>query len=524
MAGPLTNYEAVQLFVERAVASQPKFVVTKNNAPAVVQICRRLDGIPLAIELAAALIKVLAVEQIAARLDDRFRLLTGGARTALPRHQTLRATMDWSYDLLSDSERTVLRRLSVFGGGWTLEAAEAICSGDGIEGAYVLNLQTGLVEKSLVVVETHGGEARYRLLETIRQYAQDRLLEAGEAEKVRKQHRDWYLKLVERAQPEIQGPKQTAWLERLETEHENLRAALEWSNTEEGRTEPGLRLAAALWDFWQVHGHFAEGRWWLQNMLARSRDSPAPVRAKALVGAAILAWRQSDYEAATMLLQESLALFRELDDLSGSGQALHLFGMIAEHEGDYDRARTLLAESLVLCRKSGDRRRIAISLNALGEVARCQCDYAAARASYEESLALRREVGEKRGVAVSLGNLGHVALYQGHTERAGVLFREALGLAWELMYKVGIAEYLGGLAGAAVAEGRATRAARLLAASEGLLNTLDARLEPPDRAEYERSIAAARAGLGDAAFAAAWTEGTVMTLEEAVEYAMMGDE
>lgn len=515
----LKDYEAVHLFVERAVASQPDFEVTEENASDVVQVCRRLDGIPLAIELAAALMKMLTVEQIAARLDDRFRLLTGGARMALPHNQTLLATMDWSYDLLSKTERTVLRRLSVFAGGWTLEAAEAICSEDGIDAADVLNLQARLVEKSLVIAETRGEEARYRLLETTRRYAQDRLLDAGETEGVRKRHRDWYLGLAEGAHPEIHGTRQTLWLERLETEHENLRAALEWSKTEK-ETDPGLRLAGALWDFWQVRGYVTEGRQWLQTMLSRSRDSPPPVRAKALVGAGILAWRQRDYEFATMQLQESMTFFRELGDLSGGAQALHFLGVIAEHHGDYDRARTLLAESLVNCRKSEDKRRMAVSLNSLGEVARCQGDYVEAHALYEESLELRREMGEKRGVAIALGNLGHVALYQGDVERARALFTEALSLAGELVYKVAIAEYLEGLAGVAVADGRPARAARLLAAAECLLTALHGRLEPPDQAEYERTIAAARAGLGDAAFGEAWAEGSVMTLEQAIEYAM----
>jgi len=519
----LADCGGVRLFIERAVASQPGLMVTDRNAATVVQICRRLDGIPLALELAAALAKVLSVEQIAARLDDRFRLLTGGNRTALPRQQTLTATMDWSYHLLPEDERTVLRRLSVFAGGWTLEAAEAVCSQDGIEAAQILALQAQLVAKSLVVMEAQNGDARYRLLETIRQYARDRLLEAGEAATVRGRHRDWYLKLAERARPELQGPRQAEWLERLETEHDNLRSALDWTSTEESGAEDGLRLSGALWEFWHVRGYFTEGRGWLESMLARGRAASAAPRAKALAGEGFLAYRQGDYESAIALLQESLPLFRELGDRSGTGHALQALGTIAIHQGDFERAKALLAESLEWCRQAGDKRRMAISLNNMGEVGRCQGDYAAARASYEASLGLRREVGDRRGLAVSLGNLGHVALHEGDSRRAMMFFSEALDLARELMYKLAIAEYLAGLGGVAIAEGQATRAARLLGAAEALLRVLDAPLSPPDLAEYEQSKTATRAVLADSAFAEAWAEGQAMSLEQAIEYGLRGD-
>jgi non-specific serine/threonine protein kinase len=241
----LMQFEAVRLFAARAAFNRPGFTVTDNNAPAVAKVCRRLDGMPLAIELAAARVRVLAVEQIAARLDDRFRLLTGGSRTVLPRHQTLRAAMDWSYDLLSEPERALFRRLSVFAGGWTLEAAEAICPGEGIEAAAVLDLLTSLVDKSLVLVETRTGEARYRLLETIRQYSRNRQGRSGEAATVQRRHRDWYLALAERAEAELRGPRQETWLERLEVEHDNLRAALEWSAGQPA-TDAEMRLAGAL--------------------------------------------------------------------------------------------------------------------------------------------------------------------------------------------------------------------------------------------------------------------------------------
>lgn len=516
------DYEAVRLFIERAAASRPGPTLTKHTIHAIVQICRQLDGIPLAIELAAALVSVLTVEQIASRLDDRFRILTGGSRTALPRHQTLGAAIDWSYNLLPEDERTLLQRMSVFAGGWTLEASEAVCSGDAIETADILGLLGHLVAKSMVVMETQDGEARYRLFETIRQYAQERLLEKGEASKMAERHRDWYLRLAEQAQSGRQGP-QAAWLTRLEAEHDNLRAALEWS-VSKGDVSSGLRLAAALGEFWYVHGHFTEGRRWLQSMLSRSRGASAATRAKALVGAASLAFRQSDYESSTALCQESLALFREVGDLSGMGGAHRMLGMIAMNKGDYAHANILMAESLALCRQAGDKRRMAIALNTIGEVARCQGDYTAARASYDASLALHREVGNKWGRAIALGNLGHVALYEHDIRQAAHLFREALVLARELMYRPGIAEYLAGLGAVAVEEGGLERAARLLGAAEALLGILGTQPSPPDLTEKERAIATVRAALGDSAFDAAGAEGKAMPVERVIEYALGEDD
>jgi predicted ATPase/class 3 adenylate cyclase len=248
----LRRSEATRLFIERAIAGLPTFSPTTRNAEPITQVCQRLDGIPLAIELAAARVKVLSVEQIASRLDDRFRLLTGGSRTGLPRHQTLRATMDWSYELLSEAERVLLRRLAVFAGGFTLETAEAVCTGMDAETSAVLDLLTHLVDKSLVIMEERGGTSRYRLLDTVRQYGRNKLLESGEDPRVRRRHRDWYLQLAEAAEPELHGPDQRLWLDRMEMEHDNLRTALDWSKVDEDGSEAGLRLAGALWWFWYV--------------------------------------------------------------------------------------------------------------------------------------------------------------------------------------------------------------------------------------------------------------------------------
>jgi predicted ATPase/class 3 adenylate cyclase len=292
----LSQFEATRLFVDRAAAAVPSFTLNEQNAPSVAEVCYRLDGIPLAIELAAARVKALPVEQITRRLDDRFRLLTGGSRAALPRQQTLRATIDWSYDLLSEAERMLLRRLSVFAGGWTLEAAEAVGAGEGINDDEVQELLTTLVEKSLVLYEEQRGEARYRLLETVRQYSRERLLESGEMQVVCSRHASFYLNFAEQAEPELRRSDQVGWLNRLDVEHDNLRAALEWSLLGDNQGEVGLRLAGALWWFWLVRSHFTEGRNWLDAAVSRAVDAPAPDQVKVLNGAAYLARRVNSSE------------------------------------------------------------------------------------------------------------------------------------------------------------------------------------------------------------------------------------
>jgi predicted ATPase len=371
----LVLYEAVRLFVDRAVAVTPGFTVTRENAPAVAQVCHQLDGIPLAIELAAARVKVLAVEQIATRLDDRFRLLTGGSRAVLPRQQTLRAAIDWSYNLLSEPERVLLRRLAVFAGGWTLEAAEAICAGGGVEADQVLDLLTSLVDKSLVVAETHRDEARYRQLETLRQYGWDRLIEAREMAKIRTRHRTWYLGLAERADARLRGPEDTMWLNRLEVEHDYLRAALEWSSTEEDDAETRVRLAAALSSLWTSYTHWGEGRKWLETALAGSRDRKSIARVKALCGEGALAWRHGDYERARARCDESLALAQELDDQEGVARALMWRGLLALRQKDFGAAGALFEESLELFRKLGDTWSMAMVVAQMGALAHHRGDY-----------------------------------------------------------------------------------------------------------------------------------------------------
>ena len=315
--------EAVQLFVQRAQVVRPDFALSEHQVILAAQACRRLDGIPLAIELAAARLSALSLDQLAARLEDRFQLLTGGSRTALPRQQTLRATLDWSYDLLDEPERLLLRRLTVFAGGWTLEAAEAICAGEGIAPEAVLDLLAGLVNKSLVLLEEGRTGARYRLLETVRQYGREKLEAAGEAPRLRDSHLDWYLAFAEQAALRIGGAEREVWLERLEVELENLRTALHWSSMEEGRQEAGLRLAAALEDFWYIRGYASEGRRWLEGLLERGGAAvPAGLRARAVEVLALLTYYQGDYAQAMRLFEAAHTLHSSEGNLASATWAL----------------------------------------------------------------------------------------------------------------------------------------------------------------------------------------------------------
>ncbi|HSH82056.1 MAG TPA: hypothetical protein VLA19_26310, partial [Herpetosiphonaceae bacterium] len=386
----LAQYEAVRLFVERASTALPSFRLTDVNAPVVAQICQRLDGIPLAIELAAARVKVLKVEQIAARLDDRFRLLTGGSRTALPRQQTLRALIDWSWDLLSETERALLRRLSAFVGGWTLEAAEAV--GADPESAVdetppgtpilpseeVLDVLSQLVNKSLVVVEPdQEAEARYRLLETIRQYARDKLLESGEGARVRDRHLGFYLVYAEAAQPRLRGPDMLAWLDRLDLEHDNLRAALAWAM--ECDPDAGLRLAGALTDFWARRTYTTEGRRWLDEALDRvaalppvdgeARRARMLARAIALQGKGSVAFGQGKHAESQAACAESVVLARDVGDTVVLAQGLGLLSMAAAFQGDTDAARAAADEAEAICRQNGYTWQLGIVLGARGIIA-----------------------------------------------------------------------------------------------------------------------------------------------------------
>ena len=555
----LTQYEAVALFIERAVAVKPAFTLTNENAPAVAEICYRLDGLPLAIELAAARVRVLPPQKMLAELSHRLSFLMGGARDLPARQKTLRGAIDWSHDLLTGDEQKLFRRLAVFVGGSTLEAIEAVCN---IENELpVLDTLESLVGKSLVKQTEAHGEPRFSMLETIREYAGDRLLAAGEAERVRDRHRDTFLALAEEAEPKLTGAEQAEWMQRLEEEHENLRAGLEWSLVAAG-SRVGLRLCGALQRFWWTRGHLSEGREWCVRVLGKAgSEEPTPERAKALNGAGVMACHQTDYPAARALHEESLAIKRQSGDRRGMAASLGNLGNVTYGQGDFAAARALHEEALAIWRELRDPGGMAASLGNLGNVALEQGDYPSARARHEESLAIRRELRDPGGIAGSLGYLGAVAHDQGDYPAARMLFEEGLAIRRELRHRAGIAGSLSklgavahdqgdypaarmlfeeglvilrelgvrrelassleGLAAVVAALGSSLRAARIWGAAEGLREEVGSPLAPKDRPRYDRRVAAARAALGDgAAFDRAWQEGHALPLEQAIELAL----
>lgn len=572
----LSQYDALRLFIERATAVQSAFAVTNTNAPAVVQICYRLDGIPLAIELASVRIKLLTPEQIAERLDDRFRLLTGGGRTVLPRQQTLRATVEWSYGLLSASERLLFQRLAVFAGGWTIETAEQVCAsvanGD-LEVTDVMDALARLADKSLLTTEPSQGETRYRMLETIREYAREKLGESGEAECLQDRHLDFFLKLAEETESKIKGSEQVMWLNSLERENANLRAALAWSRTAEGKAESGLRLAAALAGFWGARGYWHEGREHLLAALSGEESSRLlAARAKALFGAGFLAYMQSDYPATRSLLEASLSIYRdlgpagkagiadalimlgdmetqvgnyesasslmreahsimrELNDERGVATALWQLATCAVHTGDYARAVQDFEEALPILSRIGDKRQMAIVLSGLGEVALRQGDYERATALERQSLVLRREISDKWGVAVSLGNLGWIALRCADLVEATTQLAESLILRREIGDRGGSAWCLEKLAEVELIRGKQgapptgseefRRAARLFGAAKSLRVPIGSVIDLADQIDYERQLALLRSGLDAVNLETAWAGGSAMTFEQAIEYAL----
>jgi predicted ATPase/DNA-binding SARP family transcriptional activator/DNA-binding CsgD family transcriptional regulator len=516
----LAGFESVRLFLERARSHHPAFVLTPRNVGAVADICRQLEGIPLAIELVAAWVGVLSVGQIATRLKDPLKILTAGSRTAPPRQQTQRGALGWSYDLLSEAERRLFNRLSVFAGGWTLEAAEAVGTGDGIDEDDVLELLSRLVNKSLAVAEANGdGALRYRMLELVRLYGLERLEASGEAEPIRRQHAAWFLELAEEAEPGLKGAQQEAWLERLEREHVNLRVALSWS-LERGETGPGLRLSGALGEFWHLRGHLSEGRRWLEATLAKDGVLPGPARAKALARAGCIAWVQGDYERSMALSEESLTLWRELGDMAGAAAALSNLGWAALFQNQLERASTRAEEAVPLQRASGDMEGLARTLPIPGLAAAAQHDYEQAAALHEESLALARKVEDNFAIILSLALGAFVSLGLGDYGRVRDLCAEGLELSRQLKMRYLTATHLHISATVAGSQGQPVHSARLWGAAEALREAVGTIFSPLDRHFYEPYIAAARTQLDKAAWEAAWAEGRAMTFEAMIEYAL----
>jgi len=502
---------AVALFVQRAQAVRPDFALTPAETPAVVALCIRLDGLPLAIELAAARIKLFPPRALLTRLEDRLPVLSGGARDLPARQRSMRDTIAWSYDLLDAPEQALLRALAVFAGGATIAAVEDLCT-ESAAGLDIVDVLAALVDKSLVrAVSGAEGEARVGLLDTIRVYASERLAARGEAAAARRRHAAYYLALAERAAPELVGRAQGVWLATLEREHANLRAALHWAR-ERGETERGLRLAGALWRFWVAHGHLSEGRRWLEDLLASVGGSAPPcapaVRATALYGASLLAYVQGDYDRTDALAEESLTLYRGLGDRRGEADTLHSQALAAREQNDRPRAVALYEQSLALRRALGDQRGIGVSLNNLGTIAHDQGDFTHAAALFAESVALHRAMGDTWTLAVALSNLGDVATKRGAYDHARALLEESLALRRALGDRRGIAQSLGYLGGVAGDRGEFARATALYEESLALHQDLGDR----------RGIADAQHNLGEVALSQGDDARAQPLLEESLAY------
>lgn len=566
----ISNNDCARLFKERATAAQSSFRLTPENAPSVAQICIRLDGIPLAVELAAARVKLFTPEQIAARLDDRFRLLTAGSRTALPRQRTLRALIDWSYDLLSEPEQVLFKRLSVFVDGWTFEAAEAVCAEQPQNGAAarasrspssfilppsdILDLLALLVNKSLVTTDEHADAMRYRMLETIRQYAQEKLIESGEAELFRDRHLDFFVEFAEAAGSKLRGVEQETWLQQLDNDYDNIRAALEWASR---RPEAELRLTDALWRYWRVRSYFSEGREWLQGALTRCKDVSPLLRAKALIDAGSLANYQGDYAQGKVFLTEALPLARLGQDKSSIAIALNLLAHAQMMTGDFDNARSALDESLVIFTELDDQRgmgyvyffvgsmllmldesaqglkALETSLALLQEVGdkwwvgniqlqlgwgiSRQGDHAKALELFEQVFAIARSFEDKRGTARTLTYMAEAKFGQGDYGAAHEKYLEALTLLQEIGDKWGGMICLEGLAAVLAMEGEPERVTRLLGAAERLHEVIGAPPLATYRETHDRTLAFAHAKLDNAIFTQFWSEGRCLSFDEAAE-------
>jgi predicted ATPase/DNA-binding CsgD family transcriptional regulator/Tfp pilus assembly protein PilF len=557
----LARFDAIRLFIERTQAVLPSFALSARNSQTIVSICRRLDGIPLAIELAASRVNLLSLGEIEARLDDRFSLLKTMHPT-IAHHQTLRAAVEWSHDLLGVQEQILLRRVAVFSGTFSLEAAEAVCARSQIVPAQVLDLLASLVNKSLVIAETllHS-PARYRMLETIREFALEKLEATGETDAMRELHLAHFLRLAEAAVPKLRGSEQKAWLNRLELEHDNFRAALGWSLSG-GVVEAGMRTANALAFFWNSHGYAYEGQSWLERFLDGSRDKVSTlVRAKSASSAGLLAGilgdaasaRKRGQEAVELCqalgeagksilasalvglasgnrgtgefskaldeLQQAIQLNRELDDASGLAFTYQMLALTAMDLEDYALARESLRKGLELAQALKDTVRAAHITDYLGDLCRCEGKYREARQWYETSLATFKEAGASRDVAGVLHNLAHACFHLGEKDKAESLFRESLSLQKALHNRQGIAECITGFSAILLDRGVAAEAACLLTAVA--IHGRDAVMQwPAERMEYNRSLARSSQMISAARFEQVQTEGRHLSLEQAEEFAL----
>ena len=560
----LEAYESVRLFVERARGRDPTFSLSQKNAPAVADICGVLEGIPLAIELAAARVDILSPEQISERLAGSLRLLRDRGTTQPPRQRTLETTLEWSFGLLLEDEKRLFGRLSAFAGGWTLEAAEAVGGGQGD----IPDALSGLVEKSLVVAGATESEAvRYRLLEPIRQYAREKL-EGGESETVLRRHADYFLALAEEAWPGLRGPEVGEWSGRLETEHDNMRAALSFA-LESEESGLALRLAAALGTFWYMHSHSDEGRKWLEAALARDKGVPAALRISALealywlavdqwdhdradevareanelgarveIGGGLAAtlkimsagplWVRGDYVRGQALLEEGLRMGREAGDKVIIAEALMQLAGTAWVMGDIERGNGIYQEGIDLCREAGYTFRLPDFLLSLGYQLLLEGDYERGAALNEEAAAISRGHGYRRGLNLALDNQGWAALLQGDHDMAKPFYEESLVVCEALGDRACASESLDGLACISAAQGEPLRAARIFGAAEAMRETLGEAVafqHTPEEAAWRKpSRATARSRVGELAWEETLAEGRAMGLKEAIEYALSADE
>ncbi len=525
--GGLPGYPAGALFVECAQAVDPAFALTEENAADVAAICIGLDGMPLAIELAAARTQDLALPALRHALSSHLQLLTGGARDLPARQQTMRGAIAWSYDLLADHEQRLFRALGVFVGGFTSDVLDGISADWPAAPLSALDTLLSLTDKYLVQEDrptTPRGPVRFGLLEAMREYALEQLAKHGETAEIRRRHAAYYLALAEQTEPYLHGPQQARWLDRLESEHDNLRAALGWAlegEPQEQAQEIALRLAGALGRFWLIRGHLSEGRDWLVRALTQGTPSRAiSPRAKALRGVGDLVWRQGSQAEATKLLREAVAVYKQLGDRVGMAHALASLGNARYNMGDNVSARALYERSLGLFRELGDQAGMGRALNNLGTLTHQEGDYKGARLLYEESQALSRTLGDRYGITVRLVNLGQVAHQEGDYGLAAGFFSEALEVAMQLGDIGHIAGGLEGLAGVAGATEQPQRAARLFGAAEVLRDVVGTRFQAFDRIMYDLCVTAARTRLDAAAWEQAWAEGRTMSVDEAVAYAL----
>jgi non-specific serine/threonine protein kinase len=514
---PLPMADAVQLFTSRANAISPDLALAAVDQQAVVEICDRLDGLPLAIELAAARIRTLPPAALLARLDRRLPLLTGGARDQPDRLRTLKDAILWSYDLLNPPEQQLLRRLSVFVGGFELDAVDAVTA-DG--NADALDSIAALVDASLMGQrERSAGEPRFAMLETIREFAGELLSESGELAEIRKRHAEWCASLAERAEPELLGPRQIEWLDRLEAEHDNFRAALTWS-LDTGEIEIGLRLAGSLPRLWRWHGHLREGRAWLERLLARRGDNRTPALAKSLVALGMFTRMEQDHERAVTNFDEALAIYRELGEDDHVARTLFHLGETALGQGDRKRARHELDEARAVAQDSGALAYASLALKTLGYIARLDGNFTRAASLLEDALAISREIDFAFGAAEALTYLGEVVRDQGDDARAASLLDQGLTMYGEMGDQLGIGLCLTDIASIAGASGQAIQAARLFGAAESILESIHLQRTPGEDPLHERVARGLRSQLDAQAIDAAWAEGRELTVEQAINEAL----